>query len=156
MAGTTYTYTPQMAGQPKSAHTGEQVIPVDMLIGGTNKFGTISDMVLLGKLPNGACINDWYFNITTTAESAVYSLVLLATESAGSFSVYATLESTITTSATAAVTTIGYRPVKVSLSDDRAVQHVVLALNCTAGASGTVSTSIYGTLRYSADGTKLA
>lgn len=153
---TTYTYTPQMSNQPKKPHTGVESIPVDMLIGGSNKVGSISDVVLLGKVPNGACITDWYFNITTAAESAVYSLVLFATESAGTFSVYATLEATITTSATAAVTSIGYRPVKVSLSDDRAVQHVTLALNCTAGVSGTVSTSIYGQLRYKADGTALA
>lgn len=153
---TTFTYTPQMSNQPKAPHTGVQTVPVDMLIGGTNKFGSISDVVLLGKIPNGACITDWYFNITTLAESAVHSLVLFATEAAGSLSVYATLEATITTSATAAVTSIGYRPVKVSLSDDRAVQYVTLALNCTAGVSGTVSTSIYGQLRYTADGSKLA
>lgn len=152
----TFTYTPQMSGQPRKPHTGVEAIPVDMLIGGTNKVGSISDVVLLGKIPNGAVITDWYFNITTLSESAVYSLVLFATEAAGSFSVYATLESTITTSATAAVTSIGYRPVKVSLSDDRAVQHVTLALNCTAGVSGTVSTSIYGQLRYKSDGTNIA
>lgn len=155
MAGVTYTYTPQMSGQPKSPVAGVTSIPVDMLIGGTNKVGTISDVILLGKLPNKAVITDWYLNITTLAESAVWSLVLLATEASGTFSTYATLEATITTSATAAVTTIGYRPVKVSLSDDRAVQYVTLALNCTAGASGTVSTSIYGQLRYSSDGTSL-
>lgn len=153
---TTFTYTPQMSSQPKAPVSGVTSIPVDMLIGGTNKFGSISDVVLLGKIPNGAVVTDWYFNITTLAESAVQSLVLFATEAAGTFSVYATLESTITTSATAAVTSIGYRPVKVSLSDDRAVQHVTLALNCTAGVSGTVSTSIYGQLRYMADGTKLS
>lgn len=156
MAGATYTYTPQMSGQPKSPVNGVTSIPVDMLIGGTNKFGTLSDVALLGKIPNGAVVTDWYFNITTLSESAVHSLVLFATEAAGTLSVYATLEATITTSATAAVTSIGYRPVKVSLSDDRAVQHVTLALNCTAGASGTVSTSIYGQLRYQSDGTKLA
>ena len=150
----TYTYTPQW-NQPKAAHTGVQTIPVDMLIGGTNKVGSISDVILLGKVPSGAVITDYYFNITTLSESAVYSLVLLAVEAAGSFSTYATLEATITTSATAAVTSIGYRPVKVSLSDDRAVQYVALALNCTAGVSGTVSTSIYGQLRYTADGTTL-
>lgn len=152
----TFTYTPQMSNQPKAPHTGVQTIPVDMLIGGTNKVGSISDVILLGKVPNGAVVSDWYFSIATLAESAVYSLVLFATEAAGTLSVYTTLEATITTSATAAVTTIGYRPVKVSLSDDRAVQYCTLALNCTAGVSGTVSTSIYGQLRYVADGTALA
>src|SRR5574343_1719852 len=153
---TTFTYTPQMSGQPRKLLRGVESIPVDMLIGGTNKFGSISDVVLLGKIPNGAVVTDWYFNITTLAESAVYSLVLLATESGGTFSVYATLESTITTSATGGVTSIGYRPTKVSLSDDRAVQYVTLALNCTAGASGTVSFSTYGVLHYTTDGNPIA
>lgn len=152
----TFTYTPQMSNQPKAPHTGVISMPIDMLVGGTNKVGSISDVILLGKVPNGAVITDWYLNLTTLAESAVYSLVLFATEAAGTFSVLATLESTITTSATAAVTTVGYRPVKVSLSDDRAVQYATLALNCTAGVSGTVSTSIYGQLRYVADGTAIS
>ena len=156
MAGTTYTYTPQMQNQPKAPHTGVVAMPIDWLIGGTNKFGTASDVALLGKIPSGAVITDWYLNFTTLSESAVMSLVLLATESGGTFSVYATLESTLTASATAAITSVGYRPVKVSLSDDRAVQYVTLALNVTAGASGTVSFSTYGQLRYTADGTNIA
>lgn len=155
MAGTTYTYTPQW-NQPKAPVTGVSSIPVDVLIGGANKFGTISDVLLLGKIPNKALITDWYFNFTTLAETQTMALVLLATEAAGTYSVYATLEASITTSTTAAVTSVGYRPIKVSLSDDRAVQHVVLALNCTTGASGTVSFSTYGQLRYLSDGSSVA
>lgn len=154
MAATTYTYTPQW-NQPKAPITGTNTIPVDVLVGGTNKFGTLSDMLLLGKIPNKAVITDWYLNFTTLAETQTMALVLLATEAAGSYSVYATLEASITTSTTAAVTSVGYRPIKVSLSDDRAVQHVVLALNTTTGASGTVSFSAYGQLRYLSDGTTL-
>lgn len=154
MAATTYTYTPQW-NEPKAPITGTNTIPVDVLVGGTNKFGTLSDMLLLGKIPNKAVITDWYLNFTTLAETQTMALVLLATEAAGSYSVYATLEASITTSATAAVTSVGYRPIKVSLSDDRAVQHVVLALNTTTGASGTVSFSAYGQLRYLSDGTTL-
>ena len=156
MAGVTYTYTPQMSGQPKAPINGVNTIPVDCLIGGTNKFGTLSDVLLLGKIPSGSVITDWYLNFTTLSEAATLALVLFATESAGTLSVYATLEASITTSATAAVTSIGYRPIKVSLSDDRAVQYVTLALNCTTGASGTVSFSTYGQLRYVSDGTNLA
>lgn len=154
MAATTYTYTPQW-NQPKAPITGTNTIPVDVLVGGTKKFGTLSDMLLLGKIPNKAVITDWYLNFTTLAETQTMALVLLATEAAGSYSVYATLEASITTSTTAAVTSVGYRPIKVSLSDDRAVQHVVLALNTTTGASGTVSFSAYGQLRYLSDGTTL-
>lgn len=156
MAGVTYTYTPQMSGQPKTNLNGVTSIPIDYLVGGSNKFGTLSDVALLGKIPNGAVITDWYLNFTTKAETQTMELVLLATESGGTFSVYATLEASLTASATGAITSIGYRPIKVSLSDDRAVQHVVLALNVSTGASGTVSFSTYGQLRYQSDGTTLA
>ena len=156
MAGVTYTYTPQMSGQPKKLDNGVVSIPIDFKPGVSNKFGTLSDVALLGKIPSGAVITDWYLNFTTLSEAVVMELVLLATEASGTFSVYATLEASLTASATGAITSIGYRPVKVSLSDDRAVQHVVLALNVSTGASGTVSFSSYGQLRYQSDGTNLA
>jgi hypothetical protein len=152
---TTFTYTPAW-NQPKSPHTGLQTVAVDWLIGGTNKFGSISDVALLAKIPNGAVVVDWKFNFTTLAESQVMSLVLLAVESGGTYSVYATLDSTLTSSATAAIQSTGYRPIKVSLSDDRAVQYVALALNVTAGTSGTVSFSTYGNLSYLADSSSLS
>ena len=96
MAGVTYTYTPQMSGQPKSPVNGVVSIPVDCLIGGTNKFGTLSDVLLLGKIPNQALITDWYLNFTTLAETNTLALVLFATEASGTLSVYATLEASIT------------------------------------------------------------
>ena len=155
MAGTTFTYTANMAESARSVHAGVNAITF-AFNSGASKFGTLSDVVLLGKIPNGAVITDWYLNFTTKAETQTMELVLLATESGGTFSVYATLEASLTASATGAITSIGYRPIKVSLSDDRAVQHVVLALNVSTGASGTVSFSTYGQLRYQSDGTNLA
>lgn len=155
MAANTFTYTVNMSAQPKAPHTGEQVLPWDVLVGGSNKFGTLSDVLLLGKIPNGALINSAEFKLTTLSEAAHFALVLLATEAAGSYSVFATLQASITASATAATTVNLYRPTKVSLSDDRAVQYVTLALNCTTGASGTVSFSTYGNLRYLADGSNV-
>ena len=155
MAGVTYTYTPQMGGQARATVDGLNVLPIDYKPGGTNKFGTLSDVALLGKIPNGALITDWYLNFTTLSEAVVMELVLLATEASGTYSVYATLDSSLTASATAAITSVGYRPIKVSLSDDRAVQHVVLALNVSTGASGTVSFSTYGTLKYLTNGSPI-
>jgi len=156
MAAATYTYTINYNGvQPKAAHTGLQTLPFDVLIGGANKFGTISDVLLLGKIPNGALITKVDMKMTTLSDAAHFGLVLLAVEAGGTFSTYATLQASITVSATAATTVNIYRPTKVSLSDDRAVQYVVLALNCTTGASGTVSFSTYGKLDYLADGSNV-
>ena len=71
MAGTTYTYTPQMQWQPKKPVSGETVVPINWLIGGTNKFGTVSDVALLTKIPNKEIITDWYINFTTLSEASV-------------------------------------------------------------------------------------
>lgn len=151
----TYTYTINMAAQPKAPHTGTQSLAWDVLIGGTNKFGSISDVLLLGKLPNGALITKADFQMSSLAETATYAFVLLATEAAGSYSVYATLKASVTTSPTAVTTVSLFRPTKISLSDDRAVQYVTLALNCTTGVSGTVSFSTFGKLDYLADGSNV-
>ena len=109
-------------------------------------------MILLGKIPNGSLITD--VNVRTGASGAAaihVNLQLLATEASGTFSVWGTLITSLTAS-TAAVVSNTYVPTKVSLSDDRAVQHVILALNCSTGASGTVSFSTQGSVKYVSDG----
>jgi hypothetical protein len=157
MAARTLTYTTNMAASPKSAYHGLNTLSFD-INSGTGKLGTVSDMVLLGKIPNGALFTeaDIRFGVELSA-ATTWTLLMLAVEASGTFSTYATLESS--GSVTANATTVQqYRfckPTKVSLSDDRAVQHVVLALNCTVGGSETVSFSFQGTAKFLTDGTNL-
>ena len=155
MAAATYTYTINMASAPKGAHIGQNVVAWDFN-SGASKAGTLSDVILLGKIPSGALIvgADLRFG-AELMEAAHWSLVLLATEASGTFSTYATLIASMTASSTAATTYRTVIPSKVSLSDDRAVQYVTLALNCTTGASGTVSFSTQGTVRYLSDGSSV-
>lgn len=154
MAARTLTYTPNMALTPKAVHVGTNTLPWDFNSGAT-KFGTLSDTLLLGKIPNGAVVTQSNLVLgASTAAAAHYSLLLYAIEAAGTYSLHATLQSSKTASTAAAVFN-SYVPVKVSLSDDRAVQYCVLALNCTTGASETVSVSIQGSIQYLTDGTKL-
>ena len=151
MAARTLTYTINMSAAPKAVHVGVNRLHFDFNSGAT-KFGTLSDVLLLGKIPSGALISGK--NIRFGAEgtaAAHFGLVLLATEANGTFSTFATLMASITASATAA-TFNDYIPTKVSLSDDRAVQYVVLALNCSTGASETVSFSTQGFIDYVVDG----
>ena len=152
MAARTMTYTVNMAASPKAIHAGGNTIAWDFNSGAT-AFGTISDVLLLGKIPSGALIDlqGVRFGITPQA-AAHFALQLLAVESAGTFSVWATLISSMTASSTAAAAFTSYIPKKVSLSDDRAVQHVILALNCTTGASESVSFSTQGVVKYVTDG----
>lgn len=154
MAARTLTYTINMSKPAGGLHAGENTIAFDFNSGAT-KLGTVSDVVLLGKIPNGALFTgaDIRFGVQASA-ATTWTLLMLTTDADGTFSTYATLLSS--GSVTANATTVQqYRfcvPQKVSLSDDRAVQHVVLALNCTVGPSETVSYSFQGTAKYLADG----
>jgi hypothetical protein len=152
------TITINMARSPAAVHVGDNAIAWDFN-SGASKFGTISDVLLLGKIPSGALITtqNLRFGASPSAAGAAhFALELLAVESAGTFSTWATLIASMTNSSTAASTFQSFIPKKVSLSDDRAVQYVVLALNCTTGASGTVSFSTQGFIEYRTDGTSLA
>lgn len=154
MAARTLTYTINMGKPASQLHVGENVIPFAFNSGAT-KFGTVSDMALLGKIPNGALFTgaDIYFGVQGSAAST-WTLLMLTTDADGTFSTYATLASSGSVTANAS-TVQQYRfaiPQKVSLSDDRAVQHVVLALNCTVGPSETASFSFHGSAKYLSDG----
>ncbi len=151
MAASTLTYTVNVAGQPRALVSAENVIAFDYN-SGASKTGTLSDVILLGKIPNGALITtkDVTFGISSAAATH-WALVLLGVDAGGTFTTIATLIPSMTAS-TALQVFRDVRPVKVSLSDDRAVQYVVLALNCTTGASATVSTSFYGNVKYLTDG----
>lgn len=154
MAGTTYTYTIRMAEVPKELHAGVNTLAWDFN-SGTAKFGTLSDVLLLGKIPNGALITGKNVRFGASGAAAIHTgLLLLATEANGTFSTWATLVASMTAGA-AAATFSDVIPVKVSLSDDRAVQHVVLALNCSTGASGTVSFSTQGFVNFLSDGSSV-
>lgn len=154
MAGITYTYTIRMAEVPKGVHVAPNTLPWDFN-SGTLKWGTLSDVILLGKIPNKALITGKNIRFGASGAAAIHvQMLLLATEAAGSFSVFATLIASMTASTVAAVFTDNV-PFKVSLSDDRAVQHVLLALNCSTGASGTVSFSTQGFVNYLTDGTNV-
>ena len=156
MAARTLTYTLGYAGPVRENHAGLNVLTWDCN-SGTTKFGTVSDMFLLGKIPNGAVITGGgiTFGIQGNAAST-FTLLLLSDEGAGTFSTLATLRAaggsmTANASTVQSYTIVG--PVtKISYSDDRAVQNAVLALNCTVGPSETASFSFQGFLTYVTDG----
>jgi hypothetical protein len=151
MAATTYTYTIRMAENPRELHAGVNVLAFDWN-SGANKFGTLSDVLLLGKVPNGALITNADIRTGASGAAAIHcQLQLLAIEASGTFSLLTNLIASLTASTAAAVFS-SVIPTKVSLSDDRAVQYAVLALNCSTGASGTVSFSTQGSVEYVSDG----
>lgn len=158
MAAKTFTYTVNMSNVPAKLHAGLQALAFDFN-SGANKLGTVSDMVLLGKIPNGAVITDGLVSFGAQKNAAqTYTLLLLAVDASGTFSTLATLSAasgSITSNASTAQNYTIIGPTKVSLSDDRAVQYAVLALNCTVGGSETTSSSFQGHVKYVSDGRSL-
>lgn len=157
MAARTLTYTINMQRPAAQTHVGLNTIVFDFNSGAT-KLGTLSDVVLLGKIPNGAMFvsGDIQFGVQKSA-ATTWSLLLLTTDANGTFSTYATLAAAGSVTANAS-TVQSYHfciPQKVSLSDDRAVQFVTLALNCTVGATETTSFSFQGSVCYLSDGTNV-
>lgn len=155
MAARTLTYTINMNAVPKALHAGSNILPFDFN-SGTTKLGTLSDVVLLGKIPNGALIaaKNIRFGATGATAGATWQMQLLAIDASGTFSAIATLIDSMTSSNTAA-TFQDFKPYKVSLSDDRAVQYVVLALNASTGPSETTSCSFQGFVTFWTDGTSV-
>jgi hypothetical protein len=152
MAARTMTYTINMAASPVKIIKGLNALPFDFNSGAT-KFGTLSDVALLGKIPNGALITDADIRFGVMPQQAAhFALLLLVTDADGTFSTLATLIGSMTATQTAVTTFSSRVPVKVSLSDDRAVQYATLALNCTTGGSETVSVSFQGNVKYLSDG----
>lgn len=148
MAGVTFTYTANMATPAMAPHNGVQAITF-AFNSGAAKFGSVSDVVLLGRIPDQAVVVGGQINGKSTA-GAIH-LMLLAVNSGDFTKSGGTIYGSFTISATAAKFEID-NPVRISLSADATTSEAVLYLNCTTGASGTVSTSVNGTIYYVADG----
>lgn len=152
MAATTLTYTLNMSASPREVFKGVNHLEFDFNSGAT-KLGTLSDVLLVGKLPNGSTLLTSELNFGASGAAAIHwQLLALGTDAGGTFTILNTIIPSMTQS-TAAATFRAAKPIKFSLSDDRAVQYITLALNCSTGASGTVSNSIQGLFLYAADGT---
>lgn len=147
MAATTFTYTANMAEPARAVHAGVNSISWDFLAAGAStKAGTLSDVVLLGKIPAHCTIV--HSNIAFGASGAAAIHWTLTAVDANDFTksggtVYGSM-----TQSTALAEFRSYRPTKISLSADSTASHAVLYLNCTTGGSGTVSTSLYGNIQY--------
>lgn len=145
-----------MANAPQKIHAGPSTITFD-INSGANKFGSISDVYLLGKIPNGAVITDGAITFGVQKSAAqTFTMLVLGQDAAGTFTVLQTLrasQGSITANASTVQSYTLVNPAgKLSLSDDRAVQFATLALNCTVGVSGSTSFSFQGYVRYVADG----
>ena len=148
MAGVTYTYTANMAETARAGHVGVQAITF-AYNSGANKMGSISDVVLLGKIPNGAVVVGGVLYGNSTAAATHYMLLAVNPND------YSKSGGTIYGSFTVSTTAVKYNidgPIKISLSADATTSEAILYLNCTTGASPTVSTSLNGVIYYVADG----
>lgn len=152
MAAATLTYTANMAEPSRAVHAGINAICFSFNSGAT-KIGTTSDVILLGKIPNGCTVVDGWIAGNTAATSQKWQLsavhpnafgtsggTLLLGDAAGTMTVV-----------TGVVRFNLLQAKRISLSADATVASAVLYLNCLAGTE-TVSVSLQGALFYVCDG----
>lgn len=155
MAATTLTYTANMAEPARSVHAGVNAISFAFNSGAT-AFGTACDVALLGRIPDQATILGGYVAGKHGGATGANFLLLAVkstdyTKSGGTIK-FDQVNGSFTLSATAPSLFHVANPVRISLSADAATSEAVLYLNCTTGASATVSVSLHGVLYYVADG----
>ena len=141
MGTSTITITANMAAPARKVHAGLNVVAFKM--GAVAAFGTAADAIALCKIPNKAILTRIDGLADNGATTMNYMLKLKYTEGNGSSTVV-TVSPSITILTRMSLTA----PVKVSISDDQAVQYATLLLVVTTGASASVSTSVVGVVEY--------
>jgi len=150
MAGVTLTYTANMAEPARAVHAGVNAVIWNYNSGAT-AFGSISDVVCLGKIPAHCTILPGSVIRMGVSTAAAVHYVLLGVDANDYSKSGGTIYGSMTQSTGANTFTIT-QPVKVSLSADSTAAHAVLYMNCTTSASPTVSVSMQGCLLYVCDG----
>lgn len=155
MAGTTFTYTANMAEPARAVHAGVNAISFAFNSGAV-AFGSACDVVLLGRIPDQATILGGYVAGKHGGATGAHFLLTCVkstdyTKSGGTVK-FDQANGSFTLSATAASIFQIANPVRVSLSADAGTSEAVLYLNVTTGASPTVSVSLHGVIYYVCDG----
>jgi hypothetical protein len=152
MAATTWTYTANMAEAPRAIHAGVNALTFSFNSGGS-KIGTTSDVILLGKIPNGATVVEGWITGNTASTAQKWQLSAVHpddfTKSGGTL-LLGDASGTMTV-VTGVVRFNLIQAKRVSLSADVTTAHAVLYLNCLAGTE-TVSVSLQGCIMYVCDG----
>jgi hypothetical protein len=150
-----------MASPIAKNHVGDNVLTFNVN-SGASKFGSISDVYLLGRIPNGSLVTDGAisFGIQKSAIQT-FTMLVLGQDDGGTYTVLQTLRASgAQPSITANATTVqSYHLVNPSALFPKfrfrtiaLIKFATLALNCTVGGSGTTSFSFQGFVRYVADG----
>jgi hypothetical protein len=134
--------------QPRENHRGGGTV-VKSFSGmpGAQSIGTAGDVVLLSKLPNQANVLDILGYVQCASTSLQGIIAVTEVLPAGTLSFRATLCSLSAVTAGGPLKTGIFVPYKVSISDDAAVQHAMLALKFSGGSAST-SFSINGAVLY--------
>jgi hypothetical protein len=118
---------------------------------GNVTFGAGTDVMRLAKLPHGATVVDVVGDVQCAATSVQGVLVVSEVLASGTLSTRATLCSISAVTAGGPIKTGRFVPYTISLSDDAAVQHAMLAIVVSGGTQST-SFSILGTVVYETSG----
>lgn len=137
----TYTATSGMRASPK-ANNGDNVVIFGKTLSAPQLHATASSAVLLCKIPNNSVIYDAGYTCGDATSGVTATLLELRV---GSTAIAAT---TSANQATAGMNKALKLPLKVSLSDDAAVQYAILSLMVTTAGTASTSLSIAGFIAY--------
>ncbi len=113
----------------------------------SQSIGTAGDVLLLSKLPNQANVLDILGYVQCASTSLQGIIAVAEVLASGTLSFRSTLCSLSAVTAGGPLKTGIFTPHKVSLSDDAAVRHAMLALKFSGGSAST-SFSINGAVLY--------
>lgn len=155
MAAVTLTYTANMASPARAVHAGVNALTFSFNSGAV-ALGTACDVVLLGRIPNGCTVTGGYVRGrhggATGAHFLLTAVNALDYSKSGGTIKFDQANGSFTLSQTAASFFDVNGPTRISLSADTTATEAVLYLNCTTGASASVSTSLHGVIYYVCDG----
>lgn len=138
----TYTSTTGMSNPPRQ-NNGDNVVVFSKTL--SQFHTTASSAVLLCKIPNHAIIYDGAYSCAGATAAVTATLLEMRV---GATAIAAT---TSANQATAGLNRINLLPLKVSLSDDAALQYAILRLQVTTAGTASTSLSIAGYIAYSLD-----
>ncbi len=140
VAAVTYTATTNMSNAPRQNH-GDNVVVFSKSLGQFHT--TVSSAIVLCKVPNHAIIYDAAYACAGATAAVTATLLELRVNGA------AIAATTSANQATAGLNRAGLLPLKVSLSDDAAVQYAIVSLQVTTAGTASTSLSVAGYIAYS-------
>lgn len=104
---------------------------------GATKFGTIGDSILIAKIPHGTVLTDFKLRLGSPSTLVQGVLVVTVGTTVTTMVEQVSQSQTLTAVAAGLSFSMGGKPLRISCSDNAAIQYGILQFNVTAGTEST-------------------